>query len=126
MMDELKKQMNEPSPAYQKLVAMMEDNDLNPRVLKRNLSTFVRSCREQFHESADVLIFYLRDEVRDVIGTEVEVDNVVYQIKTHASDDRLACMCDVVRDGEKVNSEYCNLRTERTALDAFADAVEGS
>jgi hypothetical protein len=101
------------------------DSDLNPRLLRRCISTFVRGCRDTIGGPGTTLIFYARDQVRDVIGSEIEVDNVVYEIRNHASDDELACMCDAVRDGKKVNSEYCSIRTQRTALDAFADAVEG-
>jgi hypothetical protein len=89
------------------------------------MRTFVRSCRNTIGGPETTLIFYVREEVRDVIGHEVEVDGVVYEIKNHGSDDELACMCDAIRGGRKIQSEYCSLRTQRTSLDAFADAVEG-
>lgn len=101
------------------------DSDLNPRLLRRGISTFVRGCRDTIGGPETTLFFYVRNKVRDVIGSAIEVDGVVYEIKNHGSDDELACMCDAVKGGKKVNSEYCSLRTKRTALDAFADAVQG-
>ncbi len=95
------------------------------RPLTRVLVTFIRGCRSTIGNDGQELIFFVNKEVRDVVGREVEVDGVVYEVREHHSTEPLYCICHSLKNGMNNGTESCKLNHQRTALDAIADAVEG-